>query len=381
MSKPTRKQRQRHDPFNDFEVEDESQPAPVPTSVAVADDLTETISGIELLSPSKMIPDRFQPRPLLPLDIATRFFGGEIDCYQAARAWMKQASADEGMQKQIDQLLSMADTFDEHGQIKAITGSFVPNSNGTYIFQIETGERRFWAACLKYVKSKKKKEPNLRVEVVDHPSRYRQVIENRHAEPPSAVAQAREIAAILLENAGISPDPDVDDPYKYFRQALDARRPHKTWPRLEELMQLSRSRMVQLLNLLNFTTPILEKANRNNLPERVLREILSRPEADWDSLVSMAIEEDLTAEEVALAQPADTKKTKRRAKKKRMLPAQSAIRGLRTFTRAVSKVDKKTQGDLLDELADEMMVEGEAHNVLQLIEELGRLLRARVERS
>ena len=380
MSKPTRKQRQRHDPFNDFEVEEQSQPAPVPTAVAVVDDLPETISGIELLSPSKMIPDRFQPRPLLPLDIATRFFGGKIDCYQAARAWMKQASADDGMQKQIDQLLSMADTFDEHGQIKAITGSFVPNSKGTYIFQIETGERRFWAACLKYVKSKLKKEPDLRVEVVDHPSRYRQVIENRHAETPSAVAQAREIAAILLENAGISPDPDMDDPYKYFRQALEARRPHKTWPRLEELMQLSRPRMVQLLNLLNFTTPILEKANRNNMPERVLREILSRPEGDWDSLVTMAIEDGLTAEEVATAQPEDIKKTKRRAKK-RMLPAQSAIRGLRTFARAVSKVDKKTQGDLLDELADEMMVEGEAHTVLQLIEELGRLLRARVERS
>ena len=380
MSKPTRKQRPRHDPFNDFEVEEQSQPAPVPTSVAVADDLPETISGIELLLPSKMIPDRFQPRPLLPLDIATRFFGGEIDCYQAARAWMKQASADDGMQKQIDQLLSMADTFDEHGQIKAITGSFVPNSKGTYIFQIETGERRFWAACLKYVKSKLKKEPDLRVEVVDHPSRYRQVIENRHAETPSAVAQAREIAAILLENAGISPDPDMDDPYKYFRQALEARRPHKTWPRLEELMQLSRPRMVQLLNLLNFTTPILEKANRNNMPERVLREIISRPEGDWDSLVTMAIEEGLTAEEVAAAQPKDRKKTKRRTKK-RMLPAQSAIRGLRTFTRAVSKVDKKTQGDLLDELADEMIVEGDAHTVLPLIEELGRLLRARVERS
>ena len=380
MSKPTRKQRQRHDPFNDFEVEEQSQPALVPTSVAVAGDLPETISGIELLSPSKMIPDRFQPRPLLPLDIATRFFGGEIDCYQAAQAWMKQASADDGMQKQIDQLLSMADTFDEHGQIKAITGSFVPNSKGTYIFQIETGERRFWAACLKYVKSKAKQEPNLRVEVVDRPSRFRQVIENRHAEPPSAVAQAREIAALLLENAGITPDPDLDDPYNYFRQALEARRPHKTWPRLEELMQLSRSRMVQLLNLLNFTTPILEKANWNNMPERVLREILSRPEGDWDSLVTMAIEDGLTAEEVAAAQPKDMKKTRRQAKR-RMLPAQSAIRGLRTFARAVSKVDQKTQGDLLDELADEMMVQGEAHTVLQLIEELGRLLRARVERS
>ena len=381
MSKPNRKQRQRHDPFNDFEVEEQSQPAPVTTAVAVADDLPETISGIELLSPSKMIPDRFQPRPLLPLDIATHFFGGEIDCYQAAQAWMKQSSTDEGMQKQIDQLLSMADTFAEHGQIKAITGSFVPNSTGTYIFQIETGERRFWAACLKYVKSKAKQEPNLRVEVVNRPSRFRQVIENRNAEPPSAVAQAREIAALLSENAGITPDPNLDDPYDYFRQALEARQPHKTWPRIKELMQLTRQCMVQLLKLLNFPTNILEIANRYDMGERILREILKRPENEWDYLVTMAIKEGLTAEEVALVQPSDFKKTKSRAKKKRMLPAQSAIRGLRTFARAVSKVDIKTQGDLRDELADEMMVTGEAHTVLHLIEELASLLRARGERS
>ncbi len=381
MPKPTREQRQRHDPFSDFKVEEREKPAPVAPPVSPTQELTEIIAGIELLPPSRMLPDRFQPRPLLPLDIAKRFFGGEIDCYQAARAWRKQARTDDGMQKQIDQLLSMADTFDEHGQIKAITGSFVPNSNGTYIFQIETGERRFWAACLKYVKSKAKEEPNLRVEVVDHPSRYRQVIENRHAEPPSAVAQAREIAALLLENAGVTPDPDLDDPYDYFRQALEGRRPHKTWPRIEELMQLSRPRMVQLLNLLKFPSPILEKANRNNLSERVLREILARPESDWEPLVRAVIEEGLTAEEVAVAQPSESGKQKKRSKKKRMLPAQSAIRGLRTFTRSVSKVDKETQGELLDELADEMMVKGEAHTALPLIEELGRLLRARVERN
>ncbi|MCJ7824194.1 MAG: hypothetical protein MUP44_04795 [Anaerolineales bacterium] len=146
-------------------------------------------------------------------------------------------------------------------------------------------------------------------------------------------------------------------------------------------MQLTRQRMAQLLNLLNFPTNILEIANRYDMGERILREILKRPENEWGYLVTMAIKEGLTAEEVALVQPSDFKKTKSRAKKKRMLPAQSAIRGLRTFARAVSKVDIKTQGDLLDELADEMMVQGEAHTVLHLIEELASLLRARVERS
>jgi hypothetical protein len=66
---------------------------------------------------------------------------------------------------------------------------------------------------------------------------------------------------------------------------------------------------------------------------------------------------------------------------KRMLPAQSAIRGLRTFAIAVSRVDIKTRGDLLDELADEMMVPCEAFTVLQLFEELDRMLRTWVERT
>ena len=50
--------------------------------------------------------------------------------------------------EQVDRLLKMGLSFEEHGQIKPITGSWVEASDGSYIFQIETGERRFWAACL-----------------------------------------------------------------------------------------------------------------------------------------------------------------------------------------------------------------------------------------
>ena len=106
----------------------------------------------------------------------------------------------------------------------------------------------------------------------------------------------------------------------------------------------------------------------------------NQTQRDWELLVKTARQEGLTADEIAMAQPLASKK-KARSKKSRMLPAQSAIRGLRTFARAVSKVDKKTQGELLDEMADEIMVKGEAHSVLPLMEELSRLLRARVERS
>lgn len=381
MTKPSRKERQRDDPLAYIEAEAAAraqQPAPSEVS---EEPLPAAVAGIQLLPPSRMIPDRFQPRPLMPLDIANAFFEGELDCYEAAASWLKLADKDPAVGDRIEPLLNMADTFDEHGQIKAITGSFVPTEQETYIFQIETGERRFWAACLQFVKRKESKEPMLRVEVIDQPTRYRQVIENRHAEPPTAVAQSREIAALLLEDAGTVPDPGLADPYDYFRQALKGRRPHKTWPRLETMMQLSRRRMSQLLDILRLPTPLLEQADLYNLPERVLREVLARPENEWEELINVAIEESLTADQIAELAPLKKGDSKPRPKPKRMLPAQSAMRGLRTFARSVSKVDEKTQQQLLDEMADEMMVKGEAHTVLRLIEELGRLLRARVERS
>jgi hypothetical protein len=139
--------------------------------------------------------------------------------------------------------------------------------------------------------------------------------------------------------------------------------------------------MSQFLDILQLPTPLLEQADLYRLPERVLREVLARPKREWESLISIAIEQSLTAEDIADLAPLKKGETKPRPTPQRMLPAQSAIRGLRTFARSVSKVDTKAQRELLDEMADEMMVKGEAHSVLQLLEELGRLLRARVERS
>ena len=96
-------------------------------------------------------------------------------------------------------------SFEEHGQIKPITGSWTPASGGKYIFLIETGERRFWASCLQHVMHKSTEEPLLRVEVIQTPTRQRQVLENRHAEQPSAVSQACEVASLILAELNIQP--------------------------------------------------------------------------------------------------------------------------------------------------------------------------------
>ena len=92
-----------------------------------------------------MIPDRFQPRRLLPTTLRQPFYTGQIDCYTAARQWLQMARSDKGIKKEVDRLMAMGDSFGEHGQIKPITGSWTPTDGGGYVFQIETGERRFWA--------------------------------------------------------------------------------------------------------------------------------------------------------------------------------------------------------------------------------------------
>jgi hypothetical protein len=157
---------------------------------------------IERVKPSEMIPDRFQPRPVLPVELHQRFFKAELDCYQVAAEWIRLTEGDRGYRNRVGELIDMAESVDNHGQIKPITGSWETTDEGSYLFRIETGERRFWGACLKRVLDKKEEEPLLRVEAIESPTLERQIIENRHAQPPSTVAQAREISALILKKLG-----------------------------------------------------------------------------------------------------------------------------------------------------------------------------------
>ncbi|HZW02416.1 MAG TPA: hypothetical protein VFF68_00700, partial [Anaerolineaceae bacterium] len=270
--------RKRFNAFEDFSAPAADEPAPAPqpvTSRAPAAPPEPDVERIERLPPSQMLPDRFQPRRLLPAAIRSRFFGGEIDCYQAATEWLNAGRSDPAVRAEVDRLLAMGFSFDEFGQIKPITGSWVSREDGRYVYQIETGERRFWAACLQAVDRGLKHEPLLRVEVVPSPNRQRQVIENRHAEPPSAVEQACEVASLILAELKILPEAAAADEFDYFRQARSQRMPAGLWDKVTPIMQLTRPRMVQLLNILQLPSHLLELADRYRLPERVLREVLA----------------------------------------------------------------------------------------------------------
>lgn len=334
------------------------------------------VERIERLAPSQMMPDRFQPRRLLPTALRQPFYSGQIDCYQTAKKWLQMAKTDRGIQEQVDRLMKMGSSFGEHGQIKPITGSWTESGRGGFIFQIETGERRFWAACLQHASQGGTEEPQLRVEVVESPTRVRQVLENRHAEPPSAVGQACEVAALILSELKLTPSRETQDEFEYFRQARAQRMPPGLWEKIIPVMDLTRPRLVQLLNILSLPNTMLELADRHRIPERVLREILSAPQEQRESLLRASIHNNLTSDDVAaLAQkPRPQPKTSPAAAPD---PAQQAINSLKRFTNAMSALDEDFQSAVLDELANDLVLSNRAEGLVNLMHDLAERIRIR----
>ncbi len=374
--------KKRYNAFEDFPAT-ESTRTPL-QSIAETPGSATTIERIERLKPSEMLPDRFQPRRLLPVHLRAPYFLGEIDCYHAAAEWLNFAQQDSGVKAETERLLSLGSSFDAHGQIKPITGSWVDDDNGNFVFLIETGERRFWAACLQHVVQKNEKEPLLRVEVVANPTRQRQVLENRHAEAPSAVEQACEVAALILAELDILPDSNVHDDYEFFRQARAQRMPAGLWDKITPVMQLTRPRMVQLLNILQFPSPLLELADRFRLAERVLREILTQPPSAWESLVRQSIQNSLTSDDIAEHIAANDEKKSSSVEKSTHIaptPERNALRSLRRFMRVFRKIDALQQSEILDNLADELVINKQAKETLQIMEEFTSLLNARLRRQ
>ncbi len=380
--------RKRSNAFEDFPVEADSEIASIETEsplVRRASQVEGTqVERIERLTPSQMLPDRFQPRRLLPPYLRQPFFSGEIDCYKAASEWLELAKSDFGARAEVDRLLQMGSSFEDHGQIKPITGSWVPAHDGQFIFQIETGERRFWAACLQAVLHKASEEPLLRVEVVNRPTRQRQVLENRHAEPPSAVEQACEVASLILAELDLQPDPNNNDEYDYFRGSRAQRMPAGLWERLTPVMQLTRPRMVQLLNILQLPSNLLDIADRYRIPERVLREILALPRDQWDRMVKHSAQAQLTSDEVAeaAAQPARGLTPGEKHEPQPILdPSLQAIRHMRRFVKVMLTLDEVTQGQVLDDIADDIAGTTYGEGLSNLLGELGRSLDIRLMRK
>ncbi len=390
--------RKRGNAFEDFPVTPKDEPASIPASgTGVTEggapqpirDTAPTgsapsgkVERIERLKPTQMLPDRFQPRRLLPSSLREPFFTRQVNCYQTAAQWLTMAKNDRGIQIQVEGLLAMGSSFGEHGQIKAITGNWEADPSGAFFFRIETGERRFWAACLQFAAHHGQPEPELRVEVVEKPTRARQVLENQHSEAPSAVGRACEVASLILAEKKMDPPTSEKDEFDYFRQARQQAMTGDLWDQLSTIMQLTRPRMIQLLNILALPTPLLEMADRHRIPERVLREILAAPRGQWEAILKSSIQNNLTADDVAEI----TQKSRPGRKEGSAThsqggsdPAQNAISALKRFTYQMEELDEDMQAGVLDVLADDLVANSRAEGLVNLMHDLAERIRVRQE--
>jgi hypothetical protein len=143
--------------------------------------------------------------------------------------------------------------------------------------------------------------------------------------------------------------------------------------------------MVQLLNILQLPSSQLDLADRYRLSERVLREILSAPREQWERMIRLSIQNQLTSEEVSeiastptLPVPPSTRHTPVPILPE---PGRQAARSLRRFVLTLNELDRTGQGRALDEIANTLVVKGDGSSALQFLEELSRLIRARLDRN
>jgi len=140
---------------------------------------------------------------------------------------------------------------------------------------------------------------------------------------------------------------------------------------------------VQLLNILQLPSIQLDLADRYRLSERVLREILSAPRDQWERMIRLSIQNQLTSEEVAdIVTPAVQPDKPPRLPYTPILPkpGHQAARSMRRFVVTLNELDRSQQNEALDEIADTLVVKGNGKDAVKLLEELTRLIRARLDR-
>ncbi len=145
------------------------------------------------------------------------------------------------------------------------------------------------------------------------------------------------------------------------------------------IMQLTRPRMEQLLNILRLPTPLLDLADRHRLAERVLREILGAPSEQWQALLDASVRNQLTSEDVAVLTADLTQKPRAEKKSKKRSaavkdPATVALQSMIRFSAAMIELDEITQNAVLDELSDEFVINGQSEALAGQLSELAKLM-------
>lgn len=308
-----------------------------------------SVGRITAVPLSQIVLDRYQPRPILPVQDGLRdnFFAGKSDWRKTTNQWLTLAKYNTGIENQVNVLLDMGKSIGELNQIEPATGAWIERKPGEYKLLLSTGERRFWSLALLSV-SNNGGEPQLEVQEIqeDELTLTRQIIENESAKPLSAIGKARAIAGLILESLDQLPaeldrssaNPPTD--YEYYQSALDIEKltgskytPRGMWEEIGQIIGMERRYMVYHLDLLKFPQELQYEAGIHEITEAVLREILEFPPTQWGKTIEKAIKDNLSAPEVKRIR---TNKGKKKSAKDS--PSAKAASRLRAFLKVTKEI-------------------------------------------
>ena len=276
-------------------------------------------------------PDPLQPRRVLPDRIYRTFHAGQVTPSQAMRELIQIAQLAARQQGRpfsnvldllgnpdvdnndelpplspeeqlVHDLVNLAVTIRDDGQVNPLT--VVDVSQGvTRQFRIETGERRYWATWIlrDFIPGYESDGmiPCIIIPI-ESASAFRQAKENTARSGLSAIAMARQAALLLLYVHGYEM-PNGAVPPDFYRQALDldlrGKREYSETI-LSAMGGISKSQFRRYKALLQLSDEAIELADRTNLDEGKLRQVIRLPMEEHYEMLRHILELGLTVKQI-----------------------------------------------------------------------------------
>lgn len=321
---------------------------------------------------SMVRPDRFQARLLLPLPLRSAFYSGARTWRETVQDWFALAKSDRLNRRMLDELIVLGDSLHDTGQIKPVTGQIV-NEDGRDVFKMLTGERRFWATTIQAVLSESPDEPYVLALIDNQPSLEKQIAENMAYKALTPVGKARAAARLVLEANQIEPaegGKEID----FFRQVTDLRLNDEVKDILQKNLQLERTYFGRLMNFFALPEASLELADRSEMPERVLREIMRYDAKLWPAAVEYFAEFDNRSYlDVQAFLERESGKTQTR---KARIPADPLTKSARSLKKVLLAMDELPQEDKSGSLADALIGDSDKKEAQEMADKIAALSQA-----
>lgn len=325
---------------------------------------------------SMVRPDRFQARLILPLALRKDFYSGIATWNEVVRNWFELARNDRLIAQEITELTVLGDSLHDTGQIKPVTGQVV-SENGHDVFRMLTGERRFWATAIKAVLEDQVTEPYVLALIDNQPSIEKQIAENMAYKALTPVGKARAAARLVLESHQIQPG-ETESETAFFSRVADVRLDDETKDLLQKTLQMERTYYGRLMKFFELDEKELELADKSEMPERVLREIMQYDRSLWPDAVGFyASHEGRTYQDVhAFLERQSGHEVGRKAR----IPLDPTTKSARSLRRLLNGIEDLPADDKPGSIADALLGDVDREEARQLVARMETLTAALKQR-